>query len=137
MNLGQVPWLLISDVFKGQWTQNVKDLVRESNGKMVPVPNNWTNYFQPLDLTVNKSCKEFLRQEAQSWYSEEIVKQMQQGKKSHEIKVRISIVKPLHAKWIVKFYDYIRLKPELIKNGWRKSGIIENLSKEIKLDPFA
>ena len=29
------PWLLISDVFKGQWTGNVKEIVRRSNGKMV------------------------------------------------------------------------------------------------------
>ena len=138
MNLDQMPWLLISDVFKGQWTDKVKDLVRESKGKMVPVPSNWTNYFQPLDLTVNKSCKDFSRQEAQSWYTNEIVEQMQQGKKPHEIKVdvRISIVKPLHAKWIVKFYDYIRSNPDLIRNGWRKSGIMENLQREIKLDPF-
>ena len=42
------PWLLISDVFKGQWTEPVKEAVRRSNGKMVPVPSNWTSYFQPL-----------------------------------------------------------------------------------------
>lgn len=41
----------------------VKDVV-----KMVPVPNNWTNYFQPPDLAVNKSSKDFLLQETQSWY---------------------------------------------------------------------
>ena len=48
------PWLLIADVCKGQWTNPVKDLVRQSNGKMSAIPNNWTNYFQPLDLSVNK-----------------------------------------------------------------------------------
>ena len=32
---------------------------------MVPVPHNMTNYFQPLDLTVNLSCKSFLRDQAQ------------------------------------------------------------------------
>ena len=39
------PWLLISDVFKGQWTEPVKEAVRRSNGKMVPVPGNWTSCF--------------------------------------------------------------------------------------------
>ena len=52
MNLDQIQWLVISDVFKGHWTDKVKDLVRELNGKMVPVPNNWTNYFQSLDLSL-------------------------------------------------------------------------------------
>ena len=42
MNLDQMPWLLISDVFKGQWTDKVKDLVRKSNGKMVPVTSNFS-----------------------------------------------------------------------------------------------
>ena len=69
------PWLLICDVLKGQWTEAVKNVVEESKGKMVSVPNNWTNYFQPLDHTVNNSSKYFLRKEAQSWYSQEIVKQ--------------------------------------------------------------
>ena len=84
-------WLLICDVFKGQWTETVKNVVKESNGKMVSVPNNWTNYFQPLDLTVNKSSKDFLRKEAQSWYSQEIVKQMEARKRSDQIKVDVRV----------------------------------------------
>ena len=105
--------MLICDVFKGQWTEAVKNVVKESNGKMVSVPNNWTNYFQPLDLTVNKSSKDFLRKEAQSWYSQEIFKQMEAGKHSDQIKVDVgvSVVKPLHAKWIVKYYDYAEPDP--------------------------
>ena len=58
-------WLLISDVFKGQWTDRVKKIVEESNGKMVPIAANMTHIFQRLDLTVNRSCKSFLRSHAQ------------------------------------------------------------------------
>ena len=63
---------------------------------------------------------------------------MEQGKKSHEIEVdvRLSVIKPLHAKWIVKFYDYLKSKPDIVINGWRKSGIIEKLDEDIDLDPF-
>ena len=138
LGVSDKPWPLICDVFKGQWTDALKDVVKESNGKMVPVPNNWTNYFQPLDLTVNKNSKDFLRQEAQSWYSQEIVKQMEAGKRPDEIKfdVRISVVKPLHAKWIVKYCDYARNNTDLIINGWKESGIINKLSQKINLDPF-
>ena len=138
LGVSDKPRLLICDVCKGQWTDAVKDVVKESNGKMVPVPNNWTNYFQPLDLTANKSSKDFLRQEAQSWYSQEIVKQMEAGKCPDEIKldVRISVVKPLPAKWIVKYYDYARNSPYLIINGWKESGIINKLSQKVNLDPF-
>lgn len=79
-------------------------------------------------------------QEAQSWYSQEIVKQMEAGKWFHKIKVdvRFSPVKPLHAKWIVKFYDYVRGKHRFIKNDWRESGITLNRHNEkINLGPFA
>ena len=66
LNIQSKLWLLICDVFKVQWTNAVKDAVKKSNSKIVPVPNNCANYFQPLDLTVNKSSKDFLLQEAQS-----------------------------------------------------------------------
>lgn len=73
-------------------------------------------------MTVNESSKSFLRQEVQSWYLQVIVKQMEAGKRSDEIKVdvRISVVKPLQAKWIVKFYDYVKVKPQFVKNAWKE-----------------
>ena len=39
-----------------------------------------------------------------------------QRKKSHEIKVdvRLSVIKPLHAKSIVQCYDYIMSKAEIV-----------------------
>ena len=52
-------WLLLADVFKAQWTDDVKQKITENHGKIVPLPNNMTSYFQPLDLTVNRSCKHF------------------------------------------------------------------------------
>ena len=106
---------------------------------MVAVPNNWKNYFQPLDISVNKPCKDFLRNEAQQWYSNEIAKQVEAGKKSHEVKVdvRITVVRPLHAKWVIKFYDYIRSKPDIVISGWKRSKIFEYARKKIQLDPFS
>ena len=65
-------WLLITDVFKGQWTDTVKTLIHDSYRKMVSIPNNMTSYFQALDFTVNRSCKSFLRNKAQTWYSEQV-----------------------------------------------------------------
>ena len=55
----------MSDVFKAHRTDKAKDLVCESNKKMVLVPSNWTNYFQFLGLTVKKSTKDFLQEQAQ------------------------------------------------------------------------
>ena len=53
-NLQSKHLLLICDVFKGEWTDVVKDVIKKCNGKMVRFCNNCTNHFQLLDLTVNK-----------------------------------------------------------------------------------
>ena len=96
------------------------------------MPYQTNNIFQPLDLSVNRSCKSILRREAQPWYSLQIEKQIKEGKKAHDINVdtRISIMKPLHAKWIVSFYDATA--------GWRKSKTEEvfNSEQDIESNPF-
>ena len=51
--------LLILDVFKGQMTSEVANLLR-NNIFFVTVPNNMTHLFQPLNLTVNGYCKSFM-----------------------------------------------------------------------------
>ena len=57
--------ILIADVFRVQWTDAVNSITEEKNGKMTTVPANMANVFQPLDLTVNRSCKSFLRNHSQ------------------------------------------------------------------------
>ena len=54
-------WLLIADVFKGQWTPTVKKKEADLNEKRVPVPNNTTDHFKTLEFTVNRSGKAYLR----------------------------------------------------------------------------
>ena len=80
-------------MFRGQLTGAVIKTVSEANGKMCAVPNNMTRVIQPLDRSVNRSCKSFLRREAQGWYTKQIEKQVKEGKQDHEIKVdtRISV----------------------------------------------
>ena len=50
--------LLIFDVFKGQTTQQVKDVILANNSVYVFVPKNLTNHFQPLDLNVIGQAKQ-------------------------------------------------------------------------------
>lgn len=49
---------------------------RQNHGKMVPVSHNMTICFQPLDLTVNRSRKSFLRDKSQLWYAEQVQTQI-------------------------------------------------------------
>ena len=49
--------MLIYDVFKGQKTQRVIDLILQNNCVNVYVPANLTHVFQVLDLNVNGMAK--------------------------------------------------------------------------------
>ena len=54
------PALAIFDVFRGQQTQSIMDLQEENNILVVNIPANCTDRLQPMDLSINKSVKDFM-----------------------------------------------------------------------------
>ena len=108
---------------------------------MVPVPSNMTNEFQPLDLAVNRSCKAYLRKQTNTWFSDQVQSQIQNGVTPEKVQVdlRISILKPLHAKWVTYFYDCMQNRRDIVLKGWKRSDIVDFLQlqpSEKKEDPF-
>ena len=73
------------------------------------VPAGMTHFFQPLDLTVNGEAKCFMKDTFTTWYSAEVQKQMESGNSTDEIEVdlRLSVLKPLHATWLVSLYNHL------------------------------
>ena len=64
---GSLPALLILYVFRGQMTSEVTNLFLKNNIFIVTVPNNITQLFQPLDLTVNgRSLQSLSKEEIRS-----------------------------------------------------------------------
>ena len=57
------------------------DKLKKNYRKYVRVPTNITNIFQPLDLTFNKSTKAFMKRKFIEWYSLQVTKQLNSGKK--------------------------------------------------------
>ncbi len=76
--------LVICKVFKGQVTDNVVKKLESINCDFVPVPANMTHFLQPLDLTINKSAKQFMRREFVMYYS---AVKLDNGKQMEEIDV--------------------------------------------------
>ena len=71
-------------------------------------------------------AKEFLRKKFQLWYSEQVCSQLEE--ESDEVKpvdLHLSIVKPLGAKWLMEMHDHFKGNPQIILNGFRKSGLLE------------
>ena len=59
------PALVIYDEFKGQLTDAVHSLLDSNHIYVVKVPPNCTGRLQPMDLSANKSAKDFLRKQFQ------------------------------------------------------------------------
>ena len=139
------PALLILDVFSGQMTRVVLDKLQDNNIHLVRVPPNMTNLFQPLDLTVNRAAKAYMKRRFTEWYSNEIWKELEAGKDLDDIDVKLTltILKPLHARWLVDLYDYRTSSKgsETVNNGCQFSGItgaiVKGTNELDSLDPFA
>lgn len=136
--------LVIMDVFTGQMTPDVKDVLEVNNILVTNVPANMTRFYQPLDLTVNGSAKRFLAKKFNGWYSQQISEQLDSGVSLEDIdiKLRLSTLKTLHAGWVVDFYNFITSAEgkEIVLNGWKVAGIYDALklgsNKLPNIDPF-
>ena len=59
-----------------------------------------------------------------------------------DIKLRLSLLKPLHAEWVTDFYNYMTsgAAKKVIESGWVSSGIRDvvrlGLSELPSIDPF-
>ena len=107
------PALLLFDNFKGQCTEKLLRLLDSSNVSVILIPANCTDRLQPLDLSVNKAAKEFLHKAFQKWYALQVCAQLEGKAPADPVDLRISVMKPLGAKWLVDLYDYLKGKPEM------------------------
>ena len=119
------PALVLFDRFRGQCTEKIFSMLEANHVLVVVVSANCTDRLQPLDISVNKAAKEFLRGQFQEWYSEQICQQLQGDKENspQPVDLRLSIAKPLGAKWMISLYDYMKSRPDIIKNGFWHAGI--------------
>lgn len=119
--------LVILDEFKGQTTDAVLNLLRQNDIEYVLVPPNCTDRLQPLDVSINKPVKDFLRRKFTDWYAEKIVAQQDSGTATQPVDMKLSIMKPIGAKWMIEAFDYIQSHPDMIRNGFKNVGITDFL----------
>ena len=97
-------------------------LLEDNHILYVTIPNNCTDKLQPLDLSVNKPAKDFLRAKFQEWYGDQICRQLDDGI-MEEVDLRLSILKPLAAQWMIDFYTHLMSHPSIIISGFCAAGI--------------
>ena len=102
--------------------------------------------FQPLDVQggQNGYVKRFMKKKFTLWYSDQVIRALDKGKdiKDVEISLKLSIVKPLHAKWLIKMYNHMTSSEgrDVSLKGWKVAGILNTAEKGLEelpnLDPF-
>ena len=79
-----------------------------------------------MDLTVNRSVKDFLRKKFRVWYSKQVEKKLADNDTS-VVDTKMSIMKPIGASWLKSLYTYLQENQTLAENGFRAAGIINVL----------
>ena len=130
------PALVIFDKFTGQGTENLLKLLQDNHIHFVMVPANCTDRLQPLDVSVNKPAKSFLRKQFHRWYAKQICQQLQEKTDVTPVDLRLSVVKPLGAQWMIELYVYLKSKPKIIQNGFRAvalktSSLVNHLQTDV------
>ena len=67
-------------------------LLWENNILSVIVSSNSTDFPQPLDISINKTLKDHLRCSVQFWYSQQVSKQLEEGKEPDLVDTRLSVM---------------------------------------------
>jgi len=117
--------VVIFNRFKAQCSSAVLEVLEENHILVVLVPANCTDRLQPLGISVNKPVKEFLRAQFRDWYSCQVCSQLDSGSKDVQpVDLRLTIIKPLGATWLIALMDNLQLHPEFVINGFRKAGLV-------------
>ena len=120
------PALAIFDEFNGQTTDAIFSRLENNHIYYIIVPPNCTDKLQPLDVSVNKPAKAFLRNCFQTWYAEKIASQMEENPSQfNPVDLKLSTMKPLGARWMIQLYDHFKSTSQVIVNGFKATGIFD------------
>ena len=97
------------------------------------------SFNQPLDVSVNRPCKHFMRENFEGWYAGEVEKKInaRQNTSDTAIEMGIPVMCELTSHWLIDFYQYMQKNPAIMDNGWKKCGITDALANGVPSDdPF-
>ena len=138
--------MLIMDVFKGQMTDPVKELLKKNNIVLQKVPANLTYHSQALDVQggPNGNAKKFMKKKLTLWYADQVQRAVDAGKSMGkiDIELKLSVLKPLHASWLIELFNHMASPAgrAVSLKGWEVAGITEAVGNGISglpsLDSF-
>ena len=142
-------FLLIWDAFKAQGTDGTCKTLEELNAIPVMTPKNLTHLLQPLDLSTNRSFKNFEKKAFSNYFTETITAAMLQEPDRDittiDVDFKLSTLKPKHGRLMGELFNFFNSEKgmEIIKAGWSYSGIASAITNSRKgdidfrdLDPY-
>lgn len=140
---GDKPAVLIYDAFRAHTMETVQEKLAQLNAKLIMVPKNMTDHLQPLDISVNKPVKGYMKARFNEWYTNEILKLEQAGDNNYEamgqlLKSGVAL-RELSAGWITNLYEHFQEpnQREIIINGFKHCNIVQRcLTGPLTEDPF-
>jgi len=72
------------------------------------VPANCTDRLQPLNISVDKQVKEFVRVQFHDWCSHQVCSQLDSGSENEQPIDLHTIVKSLGATWLIALMNYLQ-----------------------------
>ena len=107
--------LLIFDSFSAHIDEGIRNNYRtEHKTTTAVIPGGLTKKLQPLDISVNRSFKNHVREEWEKWMSEGIHTFTETGKMRRATHAEV-------CDWVVRAWKAVKVSS--IKNGFRKAGI--------------
>lgn len=126
----EMPCILIYDAFRGHQQAAIVARLNKLNVIHHQVPPLMTDLLQPLDLSVNKPVKDFIRNKFTEWYSQRV---MEVSNEELSELLKLADLRNLHAKWLYDMYNHFKEPKQqvIIRNGFAKAGILEALSQDL------
>ncbi|CAC5407902.1 unnamed protein product [Mytilus coruscus] len=123
----------ILDVYRAHTGEKLLSHLKKNDIISLFVPAACTDKLQPLDLSVNREYKEQLKSNFHDWYSAQVVQQLNHqeditGERAPMVIVdlKTSVMKPVHAQWIVSTPQIMSTRTDQIKSGFRKAVLYNN-----------
>ena len=122
--------LAIFDVFAAHRCNSVLEALNKHHVKYTFVPASCTGELQPPDLTFNAAFKRVLRECFTRWYATIVQSDLDKGKELSTIRpdLRTSILKPIHARWLIETHNTLSKEKDLIVQGFEKAGIKDTIT---------
>ena len=119
--------LAVFDHFKGQLTDKIRECLERNHIHSVLIPAVYTGKLQPMDISVNKVVKSFLRSKFSEWYSDELT-ELFLDDNDEPVDLSTARMKCVSGNWLVQLYEHLEANPQIVVHGFRHAGIFSALS---------